>query len=129
MSHCPNCGNEITEEMSFCPKCGTALKAAPAPAPETTTRTTYRRDEKREKEEKGEKREKGEKHEKRGYSFLGPLIGGLILIFIGLVSYVNITGMVDTRMLWAFFFVAIGIVIILGAVYGSVLASRRYPRT
>jgi len=115
--------------MSFCPKCGTTLKAAPAPAPETTTRTTYRRDEKREKEEKGEKREKGEKHEKRGYSFLGPLIGGLILIFIGLVSYVNITGMVDTRMLWAFFFVAIGIIIILGAVYGSVLASRRYPRT
>jgi len=127
MSQCPKCGNEITEEMTFCPKCGAALKAEQATV-ETRTRT-YRRDEKAEKEEKSEKSEKTEKHEKRGYSFLAPLIGGLVLIFIGLVSYLDITGVVDRRIVWALFFVAIGVIIIVGAIYGSVMASRRHPRT
>jgi uncharacterized membrane protein YvbJ len=126
MSHCPKCGNEITEEMAFCPKCGAALKTEQVTV-ETRTRTHYR-DEKAEKEEKGEKREKGEKHEKRGYSFMGPLIGGLILIFIGLASYLVVTYNVKSEIVWAFFFVVIGIVIIVGAIYGSLMASRRHPR-
>jgi len=127
LSHCPKCGNEVTEEMAFCPKCGAALRAEPITV--ETRRRTYYRDEKAEKEEKGEKGEKGEKHEKRGYSILGPLIGGLILIFIGLTSYLAITGAIDTRMVWALFFVMIGVIIIVGAIYGSLMAGRRHPRT
>jgi uncharacterized membrane protein YvbJ len=126
LSYCPKCGNEITEEMAFCPKCGAALRAEQVTV-ETRTRK-YHRDEKAEKEEKGEKSEKAEKHEKRGYSFLGPLIGGLVLIFIGLVSYLEINNMIDSRMVWAFFFVVIGVIIIVGALYGSLMVSRRHPR-
>jgi predicted nucleic acid-binding Zn ribbon protein len=121
MSYCPKCGNKIEEEMSFCPKCGAALKVEQAPARIVRQRVD-------EKREKAEKNEKMEKHEKRGYSFVGPLIGGLILIFIGLSTYLEITGMLDTRTAWAFFLMAIGIVVIVGALYGVLTASRRHPR-
>jgi uncharacterized membrane protein YvbJ len=106
--------------MTFCPKCGASLRTVQPQAEARTT--TYRR---REKEEKGEKREK---HEKRQYSFIGPLIGGLILIFIGLTSYLEITGLAERRVVWAFLFVLIGLVIIIGAVYGAMIAGRRHPK-
>jgi uncharacterized membrane protein YvbJ len=125
MSYCPKCGEKISEEMTFCPKCGASLKATQPP---TEARTTaYRRHEKEEKEEKGEKHEK---HEKRQYSFIGPLIGGLILIFIGLTSYLKITGLAEKemRVVLAFLFVLIGLVIIIGAVYGAMIAARRHPK-
>lgn len=126
MSYCPKCGEKISEEMSFCPKCGASLKATQPP---TEARTTaYRRHEKEEKGEKGEKHEKHEKHEKRQYSFIGPLIGGLILIFIGLTSYLEITSFAQRRLVWAFFFVVIGLLIIIGAVYGAAIAARRHPK-
>jgi len=120
MLYCPKCGEKISEEMTFCPKCGASLKATQPPA--EARMATYRRHEKEEKEEKGEK------HEKRQYSFIGPLIGGLILIFIGLTSYLEITGAVDRRVVWAFFFVVIGLLIIIGALYGAMVAARRHPR-
>ena len=123
MSYCPKCCEKISEEMSFCPKCGASLKATQPP---TEARTTaYRRHEKEEKEEKGEKHEK---HEKRQYSFIGPLIGGLILIFIGLTSYLEITSFALRRLVWAFFFVVIGLLIIIGAVYWAAIAARRHPK-
>jgi uncharacterized membrane protein YvbJ len=127
MSYCPKCGSKIDEEMAFCPKCGAALKAESVAAP----RTTYRRNEKSEKDEKNEKdgrNEKSEKHEKHGYSFLGPLIGGLVLIFIGLTSYLQITQAIDTKMMWAFFFVIVGVIIIVGGIVGVAMAGRRHPR-
>lgn len=105
--------------MAFCPRCGASLKAPPE---------GYRteKEEKREKEEKEEreKREKTEKYEKREVGFIGPLIGGLILIFIGLIFYLELTGFVRREILWAFFFVIIGIIIIIGALN----AMRRHPR-
>jgi uncharacterized membrane protein YvbJ len=125
VSYCPKCGEKISEEMTFCPKCGASLKATQPP---TETRTTYRRHEKEEKEEKGEKREKGEKHEKRQYSFIGPLIGGLVLIFIGLTSYLAIFYPEQQKVMWAFFFVLIGLLIIIGAIYGAMITGRRHPR-
>lgn len=93
--------------------------------------TTYRH-EKEEKGEKGtEKGEKREKREKRQYAFIGPLIGGLVLVFIGLSAYLSIADVSQSMraMLWAVFFIVIGILIIAGAAYGAVLASRRHPRT
>jgi uncharacterized membrane protein YvbJ len=127
LSYCPKCGSKIDEETSFCPKCGAALKAEAVAEP----RTIRRRNEKSEKDEKNEKdgrNEKSEKHEKHGYSFLGPLIGGLVLIFIGLTSYLQITQAIDTKMMWAFFFVIVGVIIIIGGIFGVVMAGRRHPR-
>ena len=132
MSYCPKCGEKVSEEMSFCPKCGAPVKIEQADA--ETPRARRDRGEKAEKSEKEEKRgqpektEKGEKHEKRQFGFMGPLIGGLILIFLGLTSYFAVTGLIDQRILWAFFFVIIGVLIIVGVIVGSVMASRRHPR-
>jgi pilus assembly protein TadC len=132
MSYCPKCGSKVDEEMTFCPKCGASLKVEKIAtvAPETRP-TTYRRDEKtEEKSEKHEKGEKHEKHEKREYGFIGPLIGGIILLFIGLSIYLPIAmPSYNTNVVWALFFVLIGLLVIVGGVYGVIMASRRHPRT
>jgi hypothetical protein len=130
MSYCPKCGAKITEEMSFCSKCGAPLKieqAPPAPPP-VTTRREYRRHEKeQEKGEKHEKQEKGEKGEKHEYGFLGPLVGGLILIFLGVTWWLGMNQAFDWRLLWALFLLMVGIVIILAAVYGAFMLRKRHP--
>ena len=123
MSYCPKCGAKVTEEMEFCSKCGAPLKVAQAP-PETRARE-YRRNE---KAEKTEKHEKNEKYEKREYGFMGPLIGGLILIFLRLAFYLRIALNVSSGAVWAIFFVIIGIVIIAAAVYGAMTAGKRHPK-
>lgn len=142
MSYCPKCGAKITEEMTFCPNCGASLKAVQpveAAQPTATRREKGEKGEKGEKQEKREKeardqrekREKGEKHEKRQYGFAGPLIGGLILIFFGLMLFISLTNPVGMNwgMMWAFFVVIIGIIIIVGAIYAVTMASRRHPPT
>jgi uncharacterized membrane protein YvbJ len=137
MSYCPKCGAKTREEMNFCPKCGTTLKAekvaaaATTTAPPTTQHVKVEKEEKHEKEEKGEKNEpeKGERYEKRESAFIGPLVGGFILIFAGLAFYAMVTGMFSWQTVGAFFFVVIGIIVIAGAVYAATMASRRHPRT
>jgi uncharacterized membrane protein YvbJ len=123
MSYCPKCGNRITEDMVFCPKCGAPLKVEQATA-QPQRPVTYRH-EKEEKREKGT--EKGEKREKHEYAFIGPLIGGIIILFIGLSAYLSIIHY-ETRILGAFFFIVLGLLIVVGAVYGATMASRRHPR-
>ena len=139
MSYCPKCGSKISEEMTFCPNCGASLKAVqpavaapPTAAPRGEKAEKGEKQEKREKEarDQREKREKGEKHEKKQYSFAGPLIGGLILIFFGLMLFIGLTNpAMNTGILWAFFVVIIGIIIIIGAIYAATMASRRHPQT
>ena len=114
MTYCPKCGNKITEETSFCSKCGAPLRI------EGTTKEA--------KDTEYQRQEKHEKTEKHEASFVGPLIGGLILIFLGLALYLRMTLNVGTEMVAAIFLVAVGILIIIGAVYGSSVASRRHPR-
>jgi hypothetical protein len=128
MSFCPKCGNKITEDMVFCPKCGAPLKVEQQASAQPSRPPAYRH-EKEEKREKGEKGEKAEKREKHEYAFIGPLIGGLVLIFIGLTAYLSISGMVERRIWGAMLFIIIGLLIIIGAAYGAMLASRRHPRT
>ena len=129
MTYCQKCGNQVDDEMGFCPKCGAQLKAegatTSAPRPEPAT---YQRDEKTEKEEKSEKREKREKHEKREYGFMGPLIGGAILLFIGLALYLRVSGY-SADVLGAWFLVLLGLLVIVGGLYGVIMARRRHPRT
>lgn len=117
MSYCPKCGAKVEEEMTFCPKCGAPLKTE-------QPQEWRRRAEKGEKAEKREKGEKAEKHEKREFGFIGPLIGGLILIFLGLTFYLQLLGYRVWEIAWAFFLITIGIIIIIGTIY----ATRRYPR-
>jgi hypothetical protein len=133
MPECKKCGYKTNEQISFCPKCGAPIKTEQPPAEQRPTTITYRRDEKAEKyekKEKQEKHEKGEKREKGEYAFLGPLIGGIILIIIGLSSYLTITGLIDVRtrgILGALFVIIIGVAIILGALYFLTIAKRRNP--
>ena len=140
MPTCPNCGAKIREDMNFCPKCGTSVKTqqavAPAPAPiaaqPAPAPTRAEKEEKREKEEKGKRGERMEKEYRYGareYSFMGPLIGGLVLIFLGIAFYLMLTSGVRWETLGALFFVLIGIVIIAGAAYAATMASRRHPQT
>jgi predicted lipid-binding transport protein (Tim44 family) len=124
--------------MSFCPKCGAALKveqppvAAAPPPPQAPPAPPYRAEkeekhEKREKEEKHEKKEKTEKGEKREYGYIGPLIGGLVMIALGVMFYLAITTSIG-NVAWAFFIILIGIIIIIGAIYAATMASRRQPQ-
>jgi len=128
MSYCPKCGTKVSEEMSFCPKCGAALKVEKPPT-EAAPPVAYRAEkaEKTEKREKEEKREKTEKHEKRETGYIGSLVGGLILIFIGLMSYLALTRAIIWETAGAIFVVIIGIIIILGAIYAATMAVRRHP--
>lgn len=136
MATCPKCGTRVTEAMSFCPNCGASLKAtAPvvqpaAPVPPPAPAPQYGRGEKGEKGEKREKSEKGEKHEKQG-GFTGAIIAGLVLIIVGIVfaiQQMNLPG-VNPNLLWAVFFVIIGIVVILAYVLGLMGTRSRSPST
>lgn len=127
MSYCPKCGTEVSEEMAFCPKCGAPLKAEKPSIEAPPTGYRSEKAEKAEKAEKHEKQEKGEKtekHETREFGFIGSLIGGLILIFFGLMSYLQVTGFLGKEVVGALFLILIGIIIIIGAIY----AARRHPR-
>ncbi len=151
MPNCPKCGRKVREEMNFCPNCGVPLMAmqlpqpppeAPPSAPLTPTAPSepsapYKgeksekreKQEKEEREEKHEKMEREERYEKREYGYMGPLFGGLFLIFIGLVLYLTVTASIRLEAVGAILFVIIGIIIIAGAVYAAVMAARRHPPT
>lgn len=140
MANCPKCGAKVTEAMSFCPNCGSSLKAAappaqvpapapaPAPAPQPRRAEKQEKGEKGEKQEKGEKGEKGEKQEKRGIGPIGAVIGGAVLIVLGLLFYLRLSLNITEQMAWAYFFVIVGVVVILAAIYGTMTASRRHPQ-
>jgi len=133
MSYCPKCGNKVDETMIFCPRCGASLKGAPTVEPGPPPAQVYpRKNEKAEKGEKNEKqedREKREKQEKGEYGFVGYLIGGLILITIGFFSLLQITNATLTSGGdFAIMLVIIGVIIIIGAIYVTVIARRHSPR-
>jgi uncharacterized membrane protein YvbJ len=152
MSYCPKCGNEVTEEMEFCPKCGTSLKGEQPRdvekwgkefgermaqkgremgerMSERAKRRAERRAERDEKYEKDEKHEKTEVHEKHEFAFIGPLIGGLILIFFGLMFYLQVIGSLNTEVVGALFFVVIGVIVIAAGVFAATMARRRHFAT
>jgi len=124
MPYCPRCGKEVSEEEKFCPSCGVDLKAERVPA----RPTIKARPEKREKEEKREKSEKEEKHEKEEISPVVPLAGGLILIFIGVTSFLATSGFISWTEVGPYLLLFLGVIIIIAAVYGGVIATRRSPR-
>jgi uncharacterized membrane protein YvbJ len=130
MPFCAQCGAEVHEEMVFCPKCGAPLTAKMPGVAATPAHHRGEKDEKNEKTEKAEKREKEEKweqpekHEKRETAAIGPLIGGLFLIFLGLMFYLQVLGHRVWESAWAFFLIVVGVIIIAGVLW----AKRSFPR-
>lgn len=121
MPYCPKCGAEVSEEMIFCPKCGAALGPLPP-------RVRMEKEEKGEKEEKREKSEKAEKYEKREYGYIGPLIGGLILIVVGLMAYLATIRPTYAREWGPILLIVIGIIILVIAIYAAITAAKRSPK-
>ena len=124
MPYCPRCGAEVDERMAFCPKCGAPLRVEESLTEARPLAYKHEKAEKTEKQEKEEKSETAEKHEKREFGVVGPLIGGLFLIFLGLMFYLQIMGHRVWDFAWAFFLILVGSLIIIGVIYGM----RRYPR-
>nr|MDO8135557.1 zinc-ribbon domain-containing protein [Candidatus Njordarchaeum guaymaensis] len=157
MRYCPYCGSRVEDTSTFCPNCGAALKVEEGAAPPEARREQPRevrrearaeararrreekaekgekeepeKHEKHEKEEKGEKKEKEEKGETREYSYIGPLVGGMILFFLGFSFYLQVLGYVNAATAWGMFFAVLFMMIILAAILGARAASRRHPKT
>ncbi len=136
MPYCTKCGVEVEEKMAFCSKCGAPLKvekpsteAALAPTSRAEKAEKSEKSEKREKREKEEKAEKTEKYEAREVGVIGPLVGGLILIFLGCMFFLSVAGYLRWQDVGSYLLVILGIIIIVGVLYGAMTASKRHPRT
>lgn len=122
--------------MVFCPKCGASLRTESTAdwRDELRARRREWKDQRRQlRNQRGqaarsEKQEKWEKTEKHEYVFLGPLIGGLVLIIFGAFLYLIIQGGYNSQILLALFFFFVGVIIIAAAAYGAIMAGRRHPR-
>ena len=134
MPYCHKCGSEVKENDVFCPNCGANLKTGETKA---GMQWEYRRGEKSEKQEKNEKNEKQEKmekgeqpekYEKREYNVLGPLVGGVILILVGFMFFLAVTGSLDFGSIFPFILIIIGVIIILGVAIGIFMARGRNPK-
>jgi uncharacterized membrane protein YvbJ len=127
MPYCPKCGSEVNEKMAFCPKCGATLKATAAKPDERYRNEKGEKEEKYEKHEKYEG-EKTEKYEKQDYSVFGSLIGGCILILVGVMFYLAVTGSLHLRSMFPFFLIIVGAIVILGVLVGAVKAREKNPK-
>ena len=124
MPYCPKCGEKVTEDATFCSNCGTALRGA--------TRAVRTRPSAREDYEKQEKREKGEKQEKRekgGPAWRGPLIGGLVLVIIGAILFLQTRGIFISDWVWPLFLIVVGIILIISVAAEMSRARTRHPQT
>jgi hypothetical protein len=108
LPYCPKCGSEVALDAQFCPKCGASLAVTAAPS--VPQRVTVER---REKGEKHEKREKGEKQEKSG-DRTGPIVGGLILIWLGVSFYLSRLNYFSQQW-WTYFVIGVGVILIIQA--------------
>ena len=119
---CHNCGAPLAPGSSFCSRCGTQVFGATPPSPPATPAPpSYpygrQRHEKQEKHEKNEKNEKNEKGGGRGSGGLvGPIVGGLILVWLGVTFYLEQNGTISSSNWWAYFIVGIGAILILQGV-------------
>jgi uncharacterized membrane protein YvbJ len=118
MPYCPKCGAEVSEEMRFCTRCGATLGSFPP----------RERREKEEKHEKREKSEKAEKHEKGEYGYLGPLIGGLVLVVVGLMASLHAISPTYARSWSSVLLIVVGVIIVVVAFNVAKTAAGRSPR-
>jgi zinc-ribbon domain len=120
---CVKCGAPLTPDATFCAKCGTPVAPTSGPSatpPPMWDRHAYRQwrrqaraDYRYEKYEKHEKQEKREKHEKgRGGSIISPIMGALVLIWLGTTLYLQQINYIPSSVWWAYFIAGVGIIII-----------------
>jgi len=69
-----------------------------------------------------------EKYEKKEFGVLGPLIGGVILILVGFMLYLSVSGILNMSSIFPIFLIIIGAIVILGVAIGAVMAKRKNPR-
>ena len=55
-----------------------------------------------------------EKHE---HAFLGPLIGGLVLVVLGFLFYLAVTTQLNWQIVEAIFLILVGLIVLAGAIY------------
>lgn len=130
MPYCQKCGFEVKENMTFCPQCGASLDVKAAQPSERYRSEKAEKEEKQEKHEKEEmeKGEKTEKYEKQEYSVWGSLVGGSILVFVGIMFYLTVAGVLSFRSIFPFFLIVIGAIVILGVTIGAVRARGKNPK-
>ena len=112
---CHRCGTPLPPGAAFCPRCGAAAVSAPFGAPPPQQPHEWQRHEKGEKHEKREKNEKGEKSAHGG--MLGPIVGGLVLIWLGVTFFLEQNGNLPSEIWWAYFIAGIGIILIFEGAY------------
>jgi hypothetical protein len=100
MPYCPKCGNEVSEDADYCSKCRTPLREG------VQYRPIRRRNEKAEKNEKDEKDEKGEDDR------YGPIIGGLIITWLGALLLLQNQNMIHGSDFGGFFLMGIGVILL-----------------
>jgi hypothetical protein len=114
---CHKCGAQLPQGATFCPRCGAAAASSASPQSGPQQPATAWRNERREKHEKGEKHEKNEKAEKGGGGgMLGPVVGGLVIIWLGTTFYLEQNGYLASDIWWAYFISGIGVILILEGV-------------
>jgi hypothetical protein len=100
MPYCPKCGKEVSEDADYCTKCQAPLKEG----------VVYRRVNRRnEKDEKDEKNEKGEKGEEDKY---GPIIGGLIVTWLGTLLLLSNQNIIRSSDFGGYFLMGIGAILV-----------------
>ena len=91
MPYCPKCGNEVSEDAEYCTKCRTLLKE------DVVYRPVRKRDE---KDEKGED------------DRYGHIIGGLIVIWLGVLLMLINQNLIHAGDFGGFFLMGIGVILV-----------------
>jgi hypothetical protein len=126
MPYCPKCGNKVDENVTICQNCGAPLSGGTPNQPSTSPPA---KPENAETQEKHEGAKKSEKHEKSDNSFIGFLVGGLILITVGVFALIDLTSpnfLSPTQDLAAMLLI-IGVIIIIAAIYIATRVFRHFP--
>ena len=125
---CSRCGAQIPPGAGFCPSCGLAVSAGSqgqaAAAPGTPFGYSGGRYEKQEKNEKQEKREKNEKG--TGGERTGAITGGLILIWLGVIFFLQENNYISSGNWWAYLLMGIGAILILQGVLTYAMSRRSF---
>jgi hypothetical protein len=95
MPYCPKCGNEVSENADYCTKCREPLRQG----------LNYRRVRRR-----NEKNEKQEKDENDKY---GPIIGGLIVTWLGVLLLLSNQNIIRSSDFGGYFLLGIGVILVI----------------
>ncbi|AIS31859.1 MULTISPECIES: zinc-ribbon domain-containing protein [Methanobacterium] len=106
MVYCHNCGTKNEDDAEFCSKCGEPLRDV----------TDYDRRRRHHRDDRYY-RQKNECFGLPHGNIIGPVIGGVILILVGVTAFTGFTNI--WQYVWPAFIIIIGLLIVIGAVYRS----------